>query len=209
VSTTELTVGIDVTISGTECPPGHWGTVSLEPTEPAIFAPGNGGLYPSEDDFIDASGDTGGGIADANGQWTMSDPVPMVPSGPAALEGSCRPQENGDGASTELTYPIIPVMVTSPFQVEVRPSTTVVSGATLRVYLVGGSCPGVSSALTYLYSAEMKQVAMATPIASTQQQYSLTVPSGLMPGRYQIEADCVYSRGAVDGSYTPTAITVQ
>jgi hypothetical protein len=209
VSPTELTVGIDVTISGTECPSGHWGTASLEPTEPAIFAPGNGGLYPLEDDFIDASGNIGGGTVDASGQWTMSDPVPMVPSGPAVIEGSCMPQENGDGASTEFTYPTVPVMVTSPFQVEVRPSTTVESGATLQVYLIGGSCRGASSAQTYLYNAEKKQVAMATPITSTQQQYSLTVPSGLMPGRYQIEADCVYSRGAVYGSYTPTAITVQ
>jgi hypothetical protein len=210
VSSTELTVGTGVTISGTECPPGHWGTASLVPNPyPAIFQPANGGLYPSEDSFNDAAGDAyPGGTADATGRWTMSVTVPMVPSGAAIVMGSCRPQVDGDGASIEFTYPDISVTVTSPFRVEVEPSTTVAPGSTLQVYLAGGVCPGASSPETYLYDTDQVQVVQATPFYSTGQEYRLTVPSELTPGLYSLEADCVYSRGVVQGSYTPIPITV-
>ncbi len=211
ISSTDVSVGEEVTVTGTGCPPGHWGTPLLESDDqPAIFNPGNGGLYPLKEEFDTSPGTDPGGTAGTNGQWTMVGTVAMIPPGPATLTGSCRPQEGGDGESIEFNYlPGLRVIVTSPDQLEVEQGPTAKPGTMLEVNLVGGTCPGASSPVIYLYSGSDVQLAPASASTVAGWQYAVAIPSGLTPGQYRLEADCVLSRGAVYGSYAPTTITVQ
>jgi hypothetical protein len=88
ISATDLSVGQQVIVTGTGCPGGAWGTPTLQPdNDPAVFDPGNGGLYPLEDEFVTDPGTDPGGTVGADGVWTMVGTVPMIPSGPATLTG--------------------------------------------------------------------------------------------------------------------------
>jgi hypothetical protein len=199
-----------VTVTGTGCPPGHWGTAVLQPDdEPSVLTPGNGGLYDLEEEFVTNPGTNPGGRVGANGQWSMMATVPMIPPGPATLTGSCMPQEGGDGESIEFSYlPELKVSVTSPDQLEVEHGTTVKPGTDLEINLLGGTCPGPSSPDIRLYSGSGLSLAAASGSAVAGWQYAVSIPSGLAPGQYRLEADCVYSRGVVYGSYAPSMITI-
>ena len=159
----------------------------------------------------------------ADGQWTTTSTVPMLPGGPSMLTAYCGPEAGGPNASL-FVYPSVPVTITTPFQLSVLPTTTVSPGTTLRVAPVGGGCPRVSTWIQLtLYStsqpATQPQIEVAQGVVNldglsadqTQQGWtgSLTVLSSLAPGQYQLGADCVYSRGAPEGSYAPSAITVR
>ena len=209
VSSTDLAVGADVTVTGTGCPVGDWGTPALQSDDvPFVFTPRNGGLYSLEDEFVTAPGTDPGATVGADGQWTLTAIVPMVPPGPATLTGSCAPEE-GDSA-TEFTYPPgLRVTVSTSFGIDIEQGTTVKAGTVLDFNLVGGGCPGPSYPDIYLYTGAQLQVTQASPSTGGPWQYSLTVPPGLTPGAYRLEADCLYSRGAVYGSYAPATVTVQ
>jgi len=210
VSSTHLSVGEQVTVTGTGCPPGNWGTPVLQSDDsPAVFTPGSGGLYDSEESFDTGPGTDPGGTVGSNGAWVMTATVPMVPPGPATLTGWCQPHDGDDGASIEFNYlPGLRVTVTTPYQLDVEQGTTVKAGTALDVNLLGGNCPGPSSPDIYLYDSGL-QVVPASPSTVDGWRYTIAIPSGLSPGQYRLEADCVYSRGAVDGSYAPVTITVQ
>jgi hypothetical protein len=161
--------------------------------------------------------------AGADGKWTTSSTVPMLPGGPTMLVAYCGPEASGPAAWL-FVYPSVPVTVTTPFQLSVLPSTTASPGSPLGVTPVGGGCPPPSTWIQLtLYTTSQPptkpQIAVAQGVVSitglsahqTQLDWtgSLTVPSSLAPGQYQLGADCVYSRGAPKGSYAPTAITVK
>jgi hypothetical protein len=209
-SSTDLSVGEQVTLTGTGCPPGHWGTPVLQSDdEPAVFNPGNGGLYDAEEYFLTSSGDDAGGTVGTNGQWMTTGTVPMIPPGTATLTGWCMPEQGGDGASIEFNYlPGLRVTVSTSYGLDVEQGTTVKAGTTLEVNLVGGVCPGASTPDIYLYGSDI-QLTPASASAVGGWQYAVAIPSGLAPGHYRLEADCLYSRGLVDGSYAPATITVQ
>jgi len=210
ISATDLHVGQQVTVSGSGCPVGHWGTAVLQEgtNGPLIFD--TSGLDDEEQFFTSATGDEAGGIVGADGRWTMTALVPMVDPGAATLTGWCIPQQGDDGESIEFYYPDYQqVMVSTPYQLVVEPATTVTAGTTLMVNLVGGSCPGVSGAQLNLYSGSGIEVAFEADDTVPGWMYELTVPAGLSAGLYQLEADCVYDPGQVQGSYAPVIITVQ
>jgi hypothetical protein len=199
-----------VTVTGSGCPPGHWGTPVLQSDdEPFVFSAGSGGLYDLEELFDTNPGTDPGGTVGTNGVWTMTGTVPMVPPGPATLTGWCQPQAGDAGGSIEFHYlPGVRVTVTSTFRLEVEQGTTVPAGTTLDVNLLGGNCPGPSLPDLALYSAEQVQLVVPAPHFTDTGPFTMALPVGLTPGHYQLEADCVYSRGAVYGSYPPVTITV-
>jgi hypothetical protein len=206
ICTTDLSVGERGTISGTGCSPGHWGTPIIDSglNNPFIFST-TSGLYDEEEVFTDTDGDVGAQVG-ADGRFTMTAVVPMVVPGPSRVTRWCMPRRGPNGA-TEFAYPSVPVTVTTRFRMEVRPGTTLMPGATLSVTLLGGACPGPSSPTVNLYTGS--QVSVTSANGSTSDVFSLTVPRGSTPGQYQLEADCTYSRGLVEGSYGPTEIIVE
>jgi hypothetical protein len=171
---------------------------------PSIFSTPFG-LYDDEDDFTDAQGGVGAQVG-ADGRWTMTTTVPMVFPGGSTLTGWCMPERGPDGA-TEFTYPGVPVTVTTRFRLSVAPATKVKAATALSVRLLGGSCPGSSVPTVTLFSGS--QVPVTSTNNSTTGVFTLTVPSTAVSGKYQIEADCTYSGGLVEGSYAPTAITIE
>jgi hypothetical protein len=205
ISTTDLSVGRRVTVSGTGCPIGQWGMPILEQglNTPFIFSTPYG-LYDDEEDFTDAQGNVGAQVG-ADGRWTMTTTVPMVSPGDSMLTGWCMPQRGPDGA-TEFTYPGVPVTVTSRFRLGVKPATKVKPGTKLSVTLVGGDCPGSSVPTVILFTGSQQVVTSTND--STDGVFTLAVPTAAMTGHYQLEADCSYSRCLVEGSFAPTEIVV-
>lgn len=201
-----------MTVTGTGCPVGQWGTPVLQSdNQPAVFSPGNGGLYDEEEYFVTSNSPANaGGTVGSNGQWAMTGMVPMIPPGPVTLTGWCMPQEGDDGASIEFNYlPGLRVTVSTSYQLNVEQGTVVKAGTTLELNLIGGACPGVSTPDIALYSGSGIHVALATASTMGGWQYAVAIPAGSTPGQYHLEADCVYSRGLVEGSYAPVTVTVQ
>jgi hypothetical protein len=209
VSATDLRVGDQVTVTGTGCPPGHWGTpVVQSDDDPFVFS--FDGLYNVEEYLFTPAGDEAGGTVGPDGLWTATGRLQMIPPGPATLTGWCMPQEGDDGASIEFDYtPGLRVIVTTPYQLAVEQGTTVDAGTTIDVNLLGGTCGDVASPQVDLYTGAQVQVVAATVATGSGWQFTLALPPGLTPGQYRLEADCVLSRGAVYGSYAPTTITVR
>ncbi len=158
----------------------------------------------------------------ADGQWTTTSTVPMLPGGPTILTAYCGPEASAS-SKWVFVYPSVHVTVTTPFELSVLPSNTASPGTTLSVTPVGGGCPPPSTWIQLtLYTTsqprtqpqiEVAQGATNNTGLSADQTLdwtgSVTVPSSLAPGQYQLGADCVYSRGAPKGSYAPIAITVK
>lgn len=208
ISSTDLSVGEQVTVTGNDCPPGYWGTATLNygTNAPLIF---DGGGTEDDEGFTTANGDEAGGTADAHGLWTMVAAVPMVAPGALILNGFCTANQNDDNDLTsDFRYRSVPVMVTTPYRLEVHPASPVEPGTSVTVNLVGGPCPD-AGAEVILYSGSGTQVASpedSTTAAGAAQV--LVIPTGLAPGQYQLEADCS-DHMAVYGSSAPVPVTVR
>ncbi len=218
VSSTLLTVGEPMTVTGSDCPAGQWVGVGLDETQRANHTR----TLPLGPYSYFAGGPPPVQVG-ADGEWTTTSPVPMLPGGPTMLTAYCGP-EAGRPTASLFVYPSLPVRVSTPFQLSLVPSATASRGTTLGVTPVGGGCPRVSTWIQLtLYTtsqpATKPQIEVAqgvvniTGFSANQTQLdwtgSLTVPSSLAPGQYQLGADCVYSRGAPEGSYAPSAIRVR
>ena len=130
ISSTNIAVGEQVKVTGTDCPAGFWGTASLDygVNVPFIFESGG---HQSEEDFTTANGDAVGGTAGNDGRWAMSATVPMMSPGMLTLTGFCTPDKSDDNDLTsDFRYPTVPVTLTSPYQVEVQPTAALRSGTT-------------------------------------------------------------------------------
>jgi hypothetical protein len=175
---------------------------------PDIYRPGNGGLYGDDSLFYNSKGLEV--PVDADGVWTMTAVVPMTSPGPSKVMAWCEPSAGSVGSEVEFDYPGVPVSVSSPFRLDVLQGTSVVAGTRIQVNLVGGGCPNpASDAYLNLYTRAGKDVADAAAEMVRGWPWSLLVPKALAPGRYQLEADCVLGRGAVEGSYAPLILTVR
>jgi len=200
-----------VTVRGTGCPDGAWGEPVLQSDDvPFVFTSGSGGLYDLEQFLLTPTGDDAGGGVGSDGAWTATGTVPMVPPGPATLTGRCMAHPDDDGGSIEFDYlPGLRVTVTTPDQLETDQGIAVQPGTTLDVNLLGPPCPGPSDAEVDLYSASQLRLVTATASTISRWQFALALPQAMSPGPYRLEADCLYSRGDVDGSYAPLTITVK
>ncbi len=132
VSSTLLTVGESMTITGSNCPAGQWVGISLKTRSLLLgpFAFYEGGPQPVP--------------VGADGHWSSTSTVPMLPGGPTTLTAHCGPEASAPTAWL-FAYPSVPVTVTTPFQLSVLPSTTVSPGTTLTVTPGGGGCPPPST----------------------------------------------------------------
>ena len=138
--------------------------------------------------------------------------VPMVAPGAAHIVASCTPHQGDVASVADFSYRPISVKVTSPYSLAVRPGLTVAPGATVSISPIGGGCGAADYAYVALYATAPKvtQVVqgVGTVTGGTGWEDTLTVPRGLAPGHYRLEADCAYSRGAVLGSYPAVSLNV-
>ena len=216
ISSTALVVGQPITVSGDDCPSGSSVSVNLVPSTPtggpAIFATSlsTGGDSIETQLLADGADRVTTG---PTGTWTISGVVPMVFPGASLITARC----TGDPASAApsiFLYPPLPVTVRTPFTLSVAPDGAASPGATLTVQSNGGGCGTIaSSPIVALYETSGTIQAVTNTLGQSTQpgaswEAQLTLPSDLPPGRYQIEADCDYSRGAIYGSYAPMQITV-
>jgi hypothetical protein len=218
VSSATLTVGQPITVSGTDCPAGSWASASVLPSVsnegPAIFdtylSTGGGGI----EMLLEETGSATRVASSPNGTWVIDANVPMVFPGPSVISASCRPADLGESVSAGFLYRPMQVSVTTPDALSVTPGTTVTPGSTLTVQPEGGNCPGPAvTPIVALYdergTTQVLASTMGEPHPGTYWQASLVVPLQAKAGRYQLEADCDYSRGAIYGSYAPVEITVR
>ena len=215
VSMTTLKVGEPITVSGTDCPEGHWASASLflsNPEEgPAIF----GTSLSTGGDVIETLLVSGGSTwvtSGPNATWTISVSVPMVFPGPSVITATCVPATPGAPAAG-FRYRPKQVSVSTPYTLSVTPGTMVTPGSTLTVQPSGGDCPPPAvTPIVALYQTTGATQVLATTMGETHPatywQANLAVPPQTKPGRYRLEADCDYSRGAIYGSYMPVQITV-
>jgi hypothetical protein len=207
-------VGQPITVSGSDCPAGYWASASLLPSNPdafpAIFATpfSTGGAV--GETVLQSDGSTRV-TSGSNATWTISTVVPMVFPGPSIITASCAPP--GSATTSGFNYKPREASVSTPYTLSVAPGTTVAPGITLTVQPEGGGCGPIASPFVALYQTMGKTRAVVHTSGQirpgTYWQASLVVPSGLKTGRYQLEADCDYSRGAIYGSYAPLEITIE
>jgi hypothetical protein len=146
----------------------------------------------------------------------MTTIVPMAAPGPALLTGRCTPQEGDDGTLTDFLYLPVAVTVTTPFPLRMSTRNSVSPGTMISIKPTDGGCPIPSEPQVGLFadSPPKSQVGSGTDdlgsssTARNEWTATLTVPAGLPPGQYQLEVDCVCSRGSVVGSYAPIALSV-
>jgi hypothetical protein len=212
ISSTDVTVGQMLTITGTGCRPGQWATATVEPArEPLVFDDG-GRLSDGEGSLVDSTGAVAGATVDGDGRWSLSAIVPMVPPGPASLTASCRPISAGGDTAVEFPYGTgRPLTVSSPYHLDIQQGTSVGAGTALAVNPSGGDCPGASTSQLTLYGENGVDEADGSTAQTPGWRWSLTVPAALAPGLYQVEVDCEYiggGDGVVQGSYAPVTVTV-
>ena len=192
VSSTDVSVGEVVDVTGTGCPAGYLGEPDLYavgPNAPAILH--QAGYTDIGMFFLTKNGNSRTTVGHG-GLWTMMGVVPMVPPGTAMLGGICSPTEDSDVGSPQFYYPTLSVNVTSRYRLVVAPRTTVEAGTRLTVTSVGGNCQhSFATPETSLYSASDMNLAVGTiPVARSSVPWtsSLTVPRGLAPGAWALPA---------------------
>lgn len=159
-------------------------------------------------------------IATAGSDGTWSATVTIQPGyyGPGTVYAAC-------GAL--FAYPnTFAVTFSTPYHLDVLPSTTVSPGQTLTVESVGSFCSSIDTIYvgvspepdpSYFFDDESwpvpLQVSDTDSSGAPQVVYpdpwhtTITVPSWLAAGRYYVVAGCAYSR-AYPGIYQPSRITV-
>jgi hypothetical protein len=111
VSSTNVAVGHSITITGRGCPHGSYAEPHIIPDPlPAIFK--QAGYEAAEWLLYDKNLQTD--EVGANGIWTVTAPVPMVPPGAAKVTGWCQQSGSGD---IKFDYPGVVVDVASSFGV--------------------------------------------------------------------------------------------
>lgn len=199
VSSTNLTVGGPITVSGGNCAPGHIGSVALT-QDP------NGGPQVTYD-FGEPLGQANAG---SDREWTIHTVLPAVTIGAATLGAICEDPTIG---TPDFTYSSVAVNVATPYHLQVDPSTTVPAGATLTVSSLGGGCDAISNPDVYLWSAAQPSAltgigeVVGSAGGAAQWQVKLTVPPATSPGRYAVVARCAYSR-SFRTTYEPVPVTV-
>jgi len=204
VSSTNLAVGQSITIAGRGCPRGSYVEPHIIPDPlPAIFK--QAGYEAAEWLLYDKNLKTGDVNVGANGIWTITAAIPMIPPGAAKITGWCRQSGNGN---IEFDYPGVVVQVASPFGMQVLHGPFTSPGTSISVKTTGGGCPSsASTAGLSLYSETGSDVADGESSSVSGWQWSLLVPKALGAGEYQLEADCVEGY-AVWGTYAPLKLTV-
>jgi hypothetical protein len=204
VSSTQLTVGKQITVSGTGCPAGSSGTVDLSQTlNDANFDPlddGNGAIRQPPTAPV------------VNGSWTVSMAVPMLEEGSAVVTGSCGTATESSG-TTRFRYPNVPVTVVLADHLTALPSTTVNAGTTLTVSPVNGGCDPGAPYVTFDDPTGASAPVFGNPTIGAGHRLrfpvTIVVPPSTRPGTYRVDAFCsVDNFHTYSGAYQPLTITV-
>jgi hypothetical protein len=201
LSSTSLVVGQSVTVSGSHCPAPSGGVVAMfqDPTSGPQATYSSGGPL------------TRGTVTSAaNGSWTTQVTIPADLIGPVSMGAIC---EDTYGR-TQLTYPMVPVTVTTPYEMHVVPDGPVKPGTTLTVTSVGGGCPGAWSPVVNLWSSSTRPPNQPTPDAVNGQTgggptwtLELPVPVGTPSGQYDVVGRCAYIQ-SFPVTYEPVPVLV-
>ena len=195
-------MGQSVTVSGSHCPAPSGGVVALfqDPTS-GPQATDSSGFGPLTRNTVMSAPD---------GSWTTKVTIPAELLGPVSVGGFC---EDTYGR-TQLTYPMVPVTVTTPYEMHVKPAGPVKPGTALTVTSVGGGCPGAWAPVANLWSSSTRPPNQPTPGAVYGQTGGgpiwtlvLPVPVGTVPGQYDVVGRCSYSR-AFPVTYEPVPVLV-
>ena len=213
VSTAALEVGQPITVSGNDCPAGYSASANLLPSTQSA-SPAFQHAFCHGKAVVETTLLSNGWIrvtSGSNATWTISTSVPMVVPGPSLITAQCVPPDST--MTSGFIYQPRAVSVSTPYTLSVAPGTTVAPGSTLVVQSQGGGCGQIALPFVALYetagTTQTVVYSWAQSGSGADWQASLVVPSGLMAGRYRLEADCDYSRGAIYGSYAPLEITIE
>jgi len=198
LSATNLAVGQSVTLTGNDCPPGTLVITSLGPENHV--------------------GDTH--VAGADGTWSVTTTISPGTYGPYTVTAGC---------VNVFDYPnSFAITVSTPYHLEVLPSTTVAPGTTITVEPVGTFCTSLDSASVGISSVPdatfdpvdsnstwpvplqvfPMDMTSSSQVVSSSWHATLTLPTTMQPGIYYVVAGCSYSR-SYPGLFAPTAITVR
>ena len=114
----------------------------------------------------------------------------------------------------DFQYPPLVVTITGAAPISISPESGLTPGETVTVSASRNICTSPYSAFVQLFPkarmARAAAVAGGTSIPPTQGAWisTMTIPADLMPGHYEVEADCIYSRGAYQGSYQPVDVSI-
>ena len=131
----------------------------------------------------------------------------------SSLHNVCHPDSNNDIGIHLPTEGKL--QVSTPYTLSVAPGTDRRPGEHPGlVQSQGGGCGQFASPFVALYetagTTQTVVYSWAQSGSGADWQASLVVPrSGLMAGRYRLEADCDYPRGAIYGSDAPLEITIE
>ena len=159
---------------------------------------------------------------DRNGNWSQEFTVGEQWVGAGAVSAQC--VENGPLGSLgalEVTYPSVPVTITTPFRLNVEPSGTVAPGGTLTVTSVGGGCLGIDMPVVDLEGPHSPPFPISPgavygqpanvfdqPVNPANWTLVLPIPADTAPGRYLVVGRCYYGRGYYSRTYQPAPVTV-
>jgi len=207
VSTTQLSVGQTVTMTGNNCPP----------SEPVEFPFLEGDGYTRETTAV---------VRNQNGTWEATSIVPVGTWGPTTLGAAC----GAEPTQQLFKYPqVYHAFISSPYALNVSPSGTVAPGTTLSVTPTASFCStidtitvGVGTAPTLfsnqLGSPWLVQVdaqlklngpALESSVTSNVPWHAtVTIPEEVNGGRYLVTAACMADHRGSPGIYASQQITI-
>ena len=206
-SSTQVSVGSTVMVSGTECPMGHFGVA-------VIYKDGPSGTQVVSGGRTEAPAPVG-----PDGIWSAAITGPLVQNGPAAIGGYCTQQVSGAGQASEyidFEYPPLPVAVVGTPGVGVSPTGGARPGSTINLHLEHNLCqPGAYPVATIAPSVGNSTMTAGGifPTARTDPpnsplNSSIAIPSSFLPGSYVITVDCLLGGRTFVGDYEPVSYAI-
>jgi hypothetical protein len=192
MSSNTWAVGSPITVEGSDCPAGDYGSVSLSQTSPVQWLP-----------FHDAGFVSGN--AGPDHRWQLTGLVPMMYLGSVQVGAWCHTP-----TSRLFAYPPTSVTVTTADTVNVSPGTTVRAG-TASTVTSAEACQGTGAPEAFL--SNLGDTAMGGSFLASRDSegrigFPVTVVAPSSPGAYQLVTVCSDYHGDYEGVYEPVTISV-
>jgi hypothetical protein len=202
VSSTMLTVGEQISISGTGCPIGSTARPDLGQTLNGVhFLPLDAGAVKQVPT-----------APVVNDSWTVSLAVPMLEEGPALVGAFCE-ITTGGSTVTRFTYPSVPVTVVLGAHLAVLPSASINAGTTLTVNPANKGCDPGAPYVSFDDPTGASQGVPGHPTIGRdgylQFPVTIVVPPTTRPGTYLIRGSCSVDGHTYSGLYEPLVIMVR